>query len=155
MNQDALTRIARFSSSIRDSTLKRLRSVPHGKENWKRNDASMSFADITQHLIDVDQAYMSALDTGFLGKNLGRSGCRIVKDRDEYDQLIEELERLKQVRHDFIVSLDESKLNKRITCDRIAGITELDFGTELLLLLDHEIQQRGILIVHLKIQDGC
>lgn len=155
MDQAALRRLARFSSSIRDSTLKRLRSVPQGKENWKRNDTTMSFADIAQHLIDADQAYMAALDTESLGKNLGRSGCRIVKDRDEYDQVIRELERLKKVRHDFIVSLDDNKLNRKITCDRIAGIIEQDFGTVLLLLLDHEIQQRGILIVHLKIEDGC
>ncbi len=115
----------------------------------------MSFADIAQHLIDSDQAYMSALETGLLGKNLGRSGCRIVKDREEYDQLIRELERLKKVRQDFIISLDDDKLNRRITCDRMAGTIEQDFGTTLLLLLDHEIQQRGILIVHLKIEDGC
>jgi len=155
MDQDALRRLAGFSSSIRDSTLKRLKSVPQGKENWKRTDATMSFADIAQHLIDVDQACLSALETGHLGKNLGRSGCRVVKDREEYDQLMGELERLKQVRHDFIVSLDDDKLNRKITCDRIAGIIEQDFGTTLLLLLDHEIQQRGILIVHLKIEDGC
>lgn len=155
MDQDALRRLAGFSSSIRESPLKRLRSVPQGKENWKRTDATMSFADIAQHLIDSDQAYMSALETGLLGKNLGRSGCRIVKDREEYDQLIRELERLKKVRQDFIISLDDDKLNRRITCDRMAGTIEQDFGTTLLLLLDHEIQQRGILIVHLKIEDGC
>ena len=155
MNQDALRRLAGFSSSIRESTLKRLRFVPQGKKNWKRKDATMSFADIAQHLIDADQAYMSALETGVLGKNLGRSGCRIVKGREKYDQLIRELERLKKVRQDFIISLDDDKLNRRITCDRIAGIIEQDFGTTLLLLLDHEIQQRGILIVHLKIEDGC
>ncbi len=91
MDKDALRRLASFSSSVRDSTLKRLRSVPQGKENWKRNDTTMSFADIAQHLIDADQAYMAALDTRSLGKNLGRSGCRIVKDRDAYDQLIREL----------------------------------------------------------------
>ncbi len=114
----------------------------------------MSFADIAHHLIDVDRAYMAALEAGTLGKNLGRAGAKDIRDRSQYDQLIAELESLKETRYEFIISLDTGKLGKRISCDRIAGKVEADFGTVLFWLLDHEIQQRGMLIVYLKLLEG-
>ena len=154
MDGDALGRLAGFASSVRDSTLKRLASVPLEKENWKRHAAAMSFADVAQHLIDADHAYMDALETGFLGKNLGRSGCRIVQNRREYDMLIEELAALNTTRHGFVMSLDEAKLGRHITCDRIGGKTTAEFGTVLYWLLDHEIQHRGMLILCLKQLNG-
>ena len=45
-------RLAEFSRAVRESTLKRLRLVPDGFENWRISPQAMSFADVAKHLID-------------------------------------------------------------------------------------------------------
>jgi len=52
MNSTDLEHLAAFSDRVRDSTLKRVRRVPDGKENAAFPHGAMSFADIADHLID-------------------------------------------------------------------------------------------------------
>ncbi len=47
-------RLAEFFKAVRESTLKRLRQVPKGYENWQISQDTMNFADVAQHLIDAD-----------------------------------------------------------------------------------------------------
>jgi len=63
-------RLCELSHAIRESSLKRLRLVPRGAENWRLAPATMSFADIAQHLIDADRALLSAP-----GQPCGACGC--------------------------------------------------------------------------------
>ena len=43
-----------FCKAVRDSTLKRLKVVPEGYENWRISKNSLSFAEIAKHLIESD-----------------------------------------------------------------------------------------------------
>jgi hypothetical protein len=43
-----------FCKTVRDSTLKRLKVVPEGYENWRISKKSLSFAEIAKHLIESD-----------------------------------------------------------------------------------------------------
>jgi len=40
-------RLGRFSVAVRQSTLKRLRCVPAGRENWRPDSGAMSFAVVS------------------------------------------------------------------------------------------------------------
>ena len=43
-----------FCRVVRDSTLKRLKIVPEGYENWRISKNALSFAEIAKHLIESD-----------------------------------------------------------------------------------------------------
>jgi hypothetical protein len=43
-----------FCKAVRDSTLKRLKAVPEGYENWRISKNSLNFAEIAKHLIESD-----------------------------------------------------------------------------------------------------
>ena len=47
--------LAEFAKAVRDSTIKRLKQVPAGKENWRITPDAMSFAEIAYHLIEADE----------------------------------------------------------------------------------------------------
>ena len=91
MNRLDLERLATFSDSVRDSTLKRLRRVPVERENDTVLDGMMSAADIAAHLIDSDERMLALPTTKFRGKGLGEAGQQLVRDREEYIGLIETL----------------------------------------------------------------
>ncbi len=63
--------LTKFSVDVRESTLKRLRTVPAGFENWRLDKDSMSIADLAQHIIDCDHALIEAYQTKSLGPNSG------------------------------------------------------------------------------------
>lgn len=149
MNKTDLQRLAGFSDSVRDSTLKRLKAVPTGQENFRWPDGAMSFADIADHLIDIDDVFMSLLEARFKGKDLGRAGGKVVDDRHEFGALIQELEILKQRRHEFIVSLNDDMLSTSIPYDMLKRQGDAPFQTLLYWLLDHEIHHRGAMVVYL------
>ena len=44
-----------FCKAVRNSTLKRLRVVPEGYENWRISKNALSFAEIAKHLIEIDE----------------------------------------------------------------------------------------------------
>jgi len=146
MNNKDLERLAAFSDSVRESTLKRLVRVPEGEENSNRPDGAMSPADLADHLIQIDEALFQLLDTKFKYKNLGYEGQKIVEDRKHFLALIEELKELKSKRRNFILELDDEKLSTPINFDAIAGSGEMDFGQMLYMLIDHEIHHRGGLV---------
>ena len=146
-----LERLANFSDKVRNSTLKRLRKVPPGKENYSISNDSMTIADIARHLIICDEAYLSLLDTKQLEKNLGKTNSIRIKSREEFDNLIRSLEVLKIQRHDFILAMNDEKLNTKIAVDSIAGKSEEDLGSLIYRMLDHETHHRGALAIYLNV----
>lgn len=65
--------LATFASAVRESSLKRLRAVPVGAENWRVDPEAMSFADTAQHLIDCDEWLFRAVETGHLARCDGQA----------------------------------------------------------------------------------
>jgi len=58
-----LNLLAEFSSEIRKPTLKMLEEVLEGFIIWRQNNTALSFADIVQHLISVDELLFSLTTT--------------------------------------------------------------------------------------------
>jgi len=150
MNQRDINRLVDFSDRIRESTVKRLNLVPAGKENTGVPGGAMSPADIAAHLIHIDNVLLELPATRFKGRDLGVAGQRFVADRGEYEDLVSELEGLKDRRSDFIRGLTDADLATSIRFEAVAGQGEMDLGAMLYRLLDHEIHHRGALAVYLR-----
>ena len=155
MNQLDLERLAKFSDDIRDSTLKRLRLVPGGRENDSVSDGMMSPADIAAHLIQCDEKLFKAPSTRFSGKTLGVAGQKVVSDAREYARLVASLERLRETRREFILAQDDASLAEPIAFEWLIGKGEMDLGSMLYRTLDHEIHHRGALAVFLRYIEGA
>lgn len=149
MNKIDTLRLAKFSEAVRDSTLKRLRLVPAGKENFRISKKSMSFADVALHLIEIDKETVKIIEKGFKTKNLGKSGKIIIRNRKEYLRLLSKLEDMRKFRGNFINSLTNTNLEKKIKVDTTSGKKVEDIGYLIYRILDHEAHHRGQMVVWL------
>ena len=154
MDQRDIDRLAESAERARESTIKRLKLVPDGKENVGVPDSVMSPADIADHLIRGDRALPHLLTSRFKGKGLGLTRQKVVASRKEYDDLVSELEDLGAKRSDFIRGLSDADLRTSIRFEAIAGKGEMDFGAMLHRYLDHECHHRGTLSVYLRLYEA-
>ncbi len=150
MNQTDINRLADSLRRARESTVKRLKLVPKGKENAGIPDGAMSPADIADHLLRADQTLLELTSTRFKGKGLGIAGQRIVESRSEYSDLVAALEDMGDKRSDFVRGLTYEDLNTIIRFDAIAGPGEIDLYSMILRYLDHESHHRGALPIYLR-----
>jgi uncharacterized damage-inducible protein DinB len=142
-------RLSEFSAAVRESTLKRLRSVPEGYENWRMSLESMSFADVAQHLIDADNWLFKMLELKNLRPMVGEPGLVEVTNRDRYLSLLEGLMKTGARRAGMLENMTESQLSEMIFDGR--------FGREVSVWwivvrgnLDHEIHHRGQIVAYLR-----
>lgn len=139
-----------LSEAVRNSTIKRLKQVPPGKENWRISPGAMSFADITSHLIDTDEWLFQKIRQKELAPILGVAGSVTVPDYEQYLKLVENLIESGKKRTKFISGLSERDLKELIYDDR--------FGKEVSVWwiivrgnFDHEIHHRGAIAVALRV----
>lgn len=135
-------RLLEFSAAVRESTLKRLRLVPGGSENWRVDPEGMSFADIAQHLCDADHWLFEKHRLKDLDPIIGRSGCVNIAIRREYDMLIGQLQDSGRKRALFLEILSEEQLAEKIYDSRFGGEVSL-WWIIMRGNLDHEIHHRG------------
>jgi uncharacterized damage-inducible protein DinB len=135
-------RLARFSVAVRGSSLKRLRLVPKGFENWRIVPGAMSFGDLAQHLVDADRWLFKKLEVRTLDPMAGEAGVVNIAERSEYLDLLEELEQLGQARASLLESMSESQFEEEITDIRFGGQTTV-WWVIVRGNLDHEIHHRG------------
>jgi len=135
-------RLAEFSRAVRESTLKRLRAVPRGKENWRITPNAMSFADHAQHLIDYDEGLFRMLEAKELEPLVGFAGVASIDRRAQYRQILAELARIGERRAALLEGLTARDLDAKVRDER--------FGDKVTLWwvivrgnLDHEIHHRG------------
>ena len=122
--------------------MKRLRLVPEGLENWRITDEDMSFADLARHLIDADEWTFEKLEIKELKPMVGRPGLAHVRQREEYEALLSELEETEKRRAALLRGMTQAQLCETIFDER--------FGKEVTVWwnivrgnLDHEIHHRG------------
>ena len=142
--------LTEFSRAVRESTLKRLRLVPEGYENWKISSGSLSFAEIAKHIIDLDYWLFEKIKNPEL-KSI-ETETAIIKDcgREKFIMLINELEELLEKKIEFINTFDEEKLKIKIFDDRFNS----EVSIEWIILrgnLDHEAHHRGQIAAYLRV----
>ncbi len=152
-NLEETARLAEFSRAVRESTIKRLRLVPLGLENWRITPEAMSFSDLAQHLIDADEWLFKKLETKTLEPMVGKAGFVNVTSRNQYQTLLNQLEQTGEHRAAMLGRLTQSQLREMIFDQR--------FGQEVsawwIIIrgnLDHETHHRGQLVAYLKVLDS-
>ena len=144
------TKLAKFSEAVRESSLKRLITVPDGYENWRPAPEAMSFADIAQHLIDADNWTFKMLEVKNLKPMKGRPSLVEVIDRTQYLSILDELRQTGIRRSQLLENITPAQLSEMIFDQR--------FGQEVSVWwiivrgnLDHEIHHRGQITTYLRI----
>ena len=142
-------KLAEFATAVRNSTIKRLKQVPAGKENWRITPDAMSITEIAHHLIEADEWLIEKIENRDLEPMQGKTGTVKIDDNLEFLNLINRLQHSGEKRCSFIKKLDESKLQSTIFDKR--------FGKKVTIWwiivrgnLDHEIHHRGQLSAYLK-----
>lgn len=141
--------LAVWSAAVRESTLKRLRRVPGGLENWRVSPEAMSFADLAQHVIDADGWLFRKLADRSLEPMVGHAGIAHITARCQYLDLLARLHSL---------SADRERLISGFTADQLAEtIFDRRFGGEVTVWwvvvrgnLDHEVHHRGQISAYLR-----
>jgi len=142
--------LSKFASAVRESTLRRLRAVPDGYENWRITSDAMSFADIAQHLVDADNWLFEKLKSEELEPITGKSGIAPIETRGEYISLLDLLEKTGRQRMDLIEKLTDSRLAEQIYDHRFGGRVTI-WWIIVRGNLDHEIHHRGQLATYLHV----
>ena len=134
--------LASFSNSVRESTLKRLRQIPPGKENWRLSTNAMSIAEHAKHLIDADNWLFAKLENPGLKSMVGEAFSFICESHEEYEELLNEFVDTGKTRKALLGSITEASLQEQIYDDRFNGKVSVWW----LIMrgnIDHEIHHRG------------
>jgi len=147
MEIDLLTE---FCKSVRGSTVKRLKIVPEGYENWKVSLNALSFAEIAKHIIDLDNWLFEKIRNPNT-KSI-ETETAIIKscNRKEYKELINNLKEILHKKIDLFNTFDEDKLKVKIFDDAYNSEVSLAY----LILrrnIDHEIHHRGQITTYLRV----
>jgi uncharacterized damage-inducible protein DinB len=140
-------RLAEFAEAVRESSLKRLRRVPPGRENWRVSPDTMSFADTARHLLNADQWLFNHLEKSIPAIQ-GEAGVENIKSRDEYDDLLDQLEETGRQRASLLRTLTDDRYSEIIFDERFGEVTV--WWVIVRGNLDHEIHHRGQVAAYLR-----
>ena len=139
-----------YCKAVRDSTLTRLKIVPEGYENWSISENSLSFAEISSHLIDTDEWLIKKIKNPTIKSIIAKKGSLKDCNREEFNDLIIGLEECLDRKIKLINSLDNVKIKSKIYDDRFND----DVSIEWIILrgnIDHEIHHRGQIAAYLRV----
>jgi uncharacterized damage-inducible protein DinB len=143
-------RLAAWARAVRQSTLKRLRQVPEGRENWRPAAAALSFADIAQHLVDADDWLFAKLADPDIPRMRAVAGSAVVASRAEFEGLLGRLTITGDCRTLTLARMTDEQLARAMPDDRFGG----EVTTWWVIVrgnLDHEAHHRGQLAVYLRL----
>jgi uncharacterized damage-inducible protein DinB len=150
MKSKAATQLAELASAVRGSSIKRLRLVPEGRENWRPLETAMSFADIAFHIKEADIWLFSKLKNRDLHAIKGAAHAFEVSSTRQYLYLIDELVSMGEQRSVLISAMSDEQLESLIPDDRFGGEVTIWWliarGN-----LDHETHHRGQLASYLRL----
>ncbi|UCE66386.1 MAG: DinB family protein [Candidatus Zixiibacteriota bacterium] len=141
-------RLADFSRAVRESTLKRLKRVPPGKENWRVSLEAMSFADTARHLIECDQWLFKKLADKELPHSDGKAVEEIPVSRQEFEKYVADLQRLGIERAEKLAKITDDQFAEPMLDNRFGMVTLwwiIVRGN-----LDHEAHHRGQIAAYLR-----
>jgi uncharacterized damage-inducible protein DinB len=149
-DQSTGQRLAEFSRAVRESTLKRLKLIPPGKENWRVSPDAMSFADTARHLIECDLKMFRKLETRDRSTMRDKIVIEDLKSRDEYEKMLAELENLGARRAEMLANMNEDQFSEKLFDDRFGGMVTA-WWMIVRGNLDHEAHHRGQIIAYLRV----
>jgi hypothetical protein len=152
MNATETRNLSAFSRAVRESSIKRLRLVPEGRENWRPAPEAMSFADLARHLIDADEWLFEKLVNPALEPMVGRAGLAGEATRAGYLELLARLEETGRQRFDLIAGLSPARLAELIFDRRFGGEVSV-WWIVVRGNLDHEVHHRGQIAVYLRLAE--
>ena len=143
-------RLAEFAKLVRQSTIKRLKQVARGDEEWRPRPDTLSFVDVLKHLGDADQWLRDCLR----GRPTPRA---VISPGDaragEWDSLIDRFVQLGAEKEEFLRALSDSQLQSRIVEPQVLGETTW-WWMIVRANLDHEIHHRGALNLAIRLKYG-
>ena len=148
MSEHALE-LAEWSRAVRGSSLKRLRAVPPGSENWRPVADAMSFGDLAHHIVEADEWLFRKLEARALEPIVGHAGAVTITTREQYMQLLRELDRLGARRSQLIAGFTDEQLRESVEDRRFGG----EVSVWWILVrgnIDHEIHHRGQVAAYLR-----
>lgn len=139
-----------FANAIRESSLKRLRIVPLGFENWRVSPNALSFADLANHLIETDRWLLEKFRNPGLLSIQATAGSVQIDSREQYDALLENLLISGIRRTEWLSNLGEEQWHEMIPDDRFEGeVTK--WWVIVRGNFDHEIHHRGQIATYLRV----
>lgn len=152
MKSTATTHLATLASAVRNSSLKRLRRVPKGMENWRPVETAMSFADIAFHIREADIWLFSKLKERNLNSMKGVAHAFEAASTQQFLNLCDELAMIGKQRTTLIESIPLDQLEALVLDDRYGG----EITVWWLIArgnLDHETHHRGQIASYLRLID--
>jgi uncharacterized damage-inducible protein DinB len=148
MQTDA-ERLAGFARAVRESTLKRLRRVPIGRENWRITPGASSFADLASHLVDADEWLFEKLKCKTLAPVVEVRTVGDV-DRASYEALLDALADTGARRCALLAGLSAEQFAETMEDARFGAATTV-WWIIVRGNLDHEIHHRGQIASYLRV----
>ena len=141
--------IIELARAVRESTLKRLALVPVGFEDWRLDGDKMSIADTVKHLVDSDYWMIEKIREPGLKAIDGVVNAVQIKSPEDYNRLLEKLDKAFNSKIEFLESLSNEDLVIEMYDDRFGK----DVSVWWIIMrgnLDHEIHHRGQLSAYLQ-----
>ena len=139
-----------FCKAVRDSTIKRLKIVPEGYENWKVSHGALSFAEIAKHIIDLDNWLFEKIKNPELHSVEAENAIIENCDRIKFEGLVNDLKETLGRKIQLINTFDEKKLKSKLFDDRFDSEVSIAW----IILrgnIDHEIHHRGQIAAYLRV----
>jgi uncharacterized damage-inducible protein DinB len=143
-------RLAAYSLAVRESSLKRLRTVSFEHVNWRPAASALSIADIAQHIADADLWLFAKLRDPRTASMRAVAGAARIHDPSAYRTLLEDLAALGKRRAELILGLSAEDMERLIDDDRLGGRVSV-WWVIVRGNLDHETHHRGQLAGFLRI----
>ena len=148
--QKQSSNLAAWSSAVRESTLKRLRLVSEGQENWRPVFGAMGIAGIAHHILDSDLWLFEKLKNPALSALKDADPTYNIAGYQAFLDIIASLARAGTGRSALIEGLTSSELARTMPDDRFGP--EVSVWWEIVRgNLDHETHHRGQLAAYLRI----
>lgn len=142
--------LAEYSVAVRESSLKRLRRVPVGFENWRPSSGALSLSELARHILAADEWFFRKLEDPSLRRMVACVGEGGPLSRAEFDDVLVRLEASGRRRAELLSSLANEDLSRLIRDDR--------FGKEVTVWwlavrgnLDHEAHHRGQIATYIRL----
>ena len=144
------SRLAVFSLAVRDSSVKRFRTVGFEHANWRPSPNALSIAELVRHIIDADRWLAETLHGYERPRAEATAGFFSVTSEAEWDRLLAQLESAGRERSTLISRLRSTDLDRKMKDTRFGG----EVTTWWVIVrgnLDHEIHHRGQLSTYLRL----